>query len=125
MATPRGTLIRTSTLPPLTVSGLVETVVMSRSSGDLAAAAIDPAVSRPAIKIAVKHRKSRDELNAPSCIVSSPFMRRLSTVADLSVYLKAINPSQTYLKFPDQTAWVSLSVGYPRTVATRPVSSSE
>jgi Asp-tRNA(Asn)/Glu-tRNA(Gln) amidotransferase A subunit family amidase len=33
--------------------------------------------------------------------------------------------SQTYLKFPDQTAWVSLSVGYPRTVATRPVSSSE
>jgi len=35
------------------------------------------------------------------------------------------NSSQTYLKFPDQTAWVSLSVGYPRTVATRPVSSSE
>jgi predicted HNH restriction endonuclease len=33
--------------------------------------------------------------------------------------------SQTYLKFPDQTAWVSLSVGYPRMVATRPVSSSE
>jgi hypothetical protein len=26
------------------------------------------------------------------------------------------------LKFPDQTAWVSLSVGYPRTVATWPVS---
>jgi kumamolisin len=23
----------------------------------------------------------------------------------------ALNPSQTYLKFPDQTAWVSLSVG--------------
>jgi hypothetical protein len=35
------------------------------------------------------------------------------------------NPSQKYLKFPDQTAWVSLSVGYPRMVATRPVSSSE
>jgi len=37
----------------------------------------------------------------------------------------ALSPSQTYLKFPDQTAWLSLSVGYPRTVATRPVSSSE
>ena len=37
----------------------------------------------------------------------------------------SVKPSQTYLKFPDQTAWLSLSVGYPRTVATRPVSSSE
>ena len=39
--------------------------------------------------------------------------------------MRGVNPSQTYLKFPDQTAWLSLSVGYPRTVATRPVSSSE
>ena len=42
-----------------------------------------------------------------------------------NVVISAVKPSQTYLKFPDQTAWVSLSVGYPRMVATRPVSSSE
>jgi transposase len=31
-------------------------------------------------------------------------------------------PSQRYLKFPVQTAGVSLSTGYPRMVVTRPVS---
>ena len=40
-------------------------------------------------------------------------------------HIRTFKTSQTYLKFPDQTAWLSLSVGYPRTVATRPVSSSE
>ena len=30
--------------------------------------------------------------------------------------------SQTYLKFPDQAVWLSLSIGYPRIVVTRPVS---
>jgi len=64
MATLGGTLIRTSTLPPLTVSGLVETVIMSRSSGDLGAAATDPAVSRPTIKKAARHRRSQNELDA-------------------------------------------------------------
>ena len=47
--------------------------------------------------------------------------------ADIKVRLFELEhkASQKYLKFPDQTAWVSLSVGYPRMVATRPVSSSE
>jgi len=56
--------MRTSTSPPLTVSGLVETVMMSRSLGDLAVAATDPSVSRPAIKIPAQQRKRRDEFDA-------------------------------------------------------------
>ena len=46
-------------------------------------------------------------------------------VDDMEKTADYLKTSQTYLKFPDQTAWVSLSVGYPRIVATRPVSSSE
>jgi len=56
--------MRTSTSPPLTVSGLVETVMMSRSLGDLAVAGTDPSVSRPAIKIPAQQRKRRDEFDA-------------------------------------------------------------
>jgi glyoxylase I family protein len=46
-------------------------------------------------------------------------------VDDMQKAADYLRSSQTYLKFPDQTAWVSLSVGYPRMVASRPVSSSE
>jgi hypothetical protein len=40
------------------------------------------------------------------------YIRRRPILSDKAPAIGAqIKPSQTYLKFPDQTAWVSLSVG--------------
>ena len=88
-------MIRTSTLPPLTVSGLVETVMMSRSSGDLAIAATDPAVIRPAIKTIKSQRENPEEPSVKDCIVSSPFIPPENHHrVQRWFYLKAINPTK-------------------------------
>jgi transposase len=73
----------------------------------------------PDFKTIADFRKDNGAAIRATCRQFVMLCRQLDLFSEAVDELKA---SQKYLKFPDQTAWVSLSVGYPRMVATRPVS---
>jgi hypothetical protein len=83
----------------------------ARTSAELGKASSHAPIGALPIKGIQLPALPRRVLIMPSLVVAAP-----PTDPEAASSLK---PSQTYLKFPDPPAWVSLSVGYPTMVATR------